>query len=141
MQQLLGSQNGPHLHPTKSAQEQLVTWQKTWGSSLLDMWLMSLKFSILAPPPLLGTDSRPSVGVPKDLFGCYGDGDLIIHLQDSSGKRRQGPCGCLEKARAPKSETKEISDLGHEEGGMPTITSFRALRMDRNTDWNLHPVS
>lgn len=52
---------------------------------------MSQEFCVLAPPPLLGTDSRPAVGVQKDLFGCHGDGDLIIHLQDSSGKGRQRP--------------------------------------------------
>lgn len=52
---------------------------------------MSLEFSFLSLPPLLGTDSRPSVGVQKDLSGCHGDVDLIIHLQDSSGKGRQRP--------------------------------------------------
>lgn len=49
---------------------------------------MSLEFSFLSLPPLLGTDSRPSVGVQKDLSGCHGDADLIIHLRDSSGKGR-----------------------------------------------------
>lgn len=116
MQQLHGAQNGPHLHPsTESAQVKLVTWPRTHGISLQLVWLMPLEFSILAPPPLLGTDSRPSVGVQRDLFGCHGDGDLITYLQGSTGKRGSDP-GRLEKARAPKSETKEISGLGMRKG-------------------------
>lgn len=106
---------------------------------------MSPEFSNLAPPPLLGTDSRPSVGVQQDLFGCHGDGDLIIHLQDSSRKGGRDR-GRLEKARAPKSETKEISGLDMRtevcqlaQGRKRNIfTSLQALRMDRITDWNPH---
>lgn len=50
------------------------------------------------------------MGVQQDLFGCHGDGDLIIHLQDSSGKGGRDH-GRLEKAWAPKTETKEIAFL------------------------------
>lgn len=85
------------------------------------------------------------MGVQQDLFGCHGDGDLIIHLQDSSEKGGTDH-GRLEKAGAPKSETKEISflDIRAEvcrlaQGRKGDIfTSFQALGLDRNADWDRH---
>lgn len=110
---------------------------------------MSLEFSFLSLPPLLGTDSRPSVGVQKDLSGCHGDVDLIIHLQDSSGKGRQRPWPFGETQGSKVRNKKEswVLDMRKEVCQMALgrrgniFTSFQAPRMDRNADWNLHPVS
>lgn len=110
---------------------------------------MSQEFCVLAPPPLLGTDSRPAVGVQKDLFGCHGDGDLIIHLQDSSGKGRQRPWPLGEdqgsKVRDKRNlgvldKRKEVCQLAPSRRGN-IFTSFQDVRVGRNADWNLHPVS
>lgn len=110
---------------------------------------MSLEFSFLSLPPLLGTDSRPSVGVQKDLSGCHGDGDLIIHLQDSSGKGRQRPwlLGESQVSKVRDKKESRVLDMGKEVCQLALgrrgniFTSFQALRGDRNADWNLHPVS
>lgn len=36
-----------------------------WDNSFLEGQLVSLEFSVLTPPPLLGTDSRPPTGCSK----------------------------------------------------------------------------